>query len=246
MPAGCRKSLPANPAAPFRAPSTRRSARPARRGIANCTTPSRPAAQVVKMPETATPAVGSPPPDHRAHQHCGHGSTTWPWRCGAAATVQFTAAATGTAQGHQGASGGRPAILRTVHPANAQPCHRNGPRCGERWVANEHPCQQRREQRGPTDMVTSTLATGISTSATMKAVNIAPSTHPRSTAPSHGAWANTALPCTGRMTSSASSAKAAPEGHPKPPRMLQVARDHTGDGPHQGSRPPSAPRHGNV
>ncbi|MNV51373.1 hypothetical protein D3C71_1434180 [compost metagenome] len=63
---------------------------------------------------------------------------------------------------------------------------------------------------GPTAIVTSTLATGMSTSATMNAVNITlqhtPEIH--SARPLWRMEANTALPCSaGRMTSSDSSVK---------------------------------------
>ncbi len=61
---------------------------------------------------------------------------------------------------------------------------------------------------GPAAMVTSTLATGISRMATMKAVNITPQHRPdtQSARPPRRTAANTARPCsTGRMTSSAAT-----------------------------------------
>ena len=96
-------------------------------------------------------------------------------------------------------------------------------------------------RNGPTDIVTSTLATLVSVSATMKAVNITlqhtPEIHKAGLPPSR-ILANTSPALEERQDhhQRAHGEEAAPERDLEAARVLQLARDDPGGRPHQGHR----------
>ena len=116
--------------------------------------------------------------------------------------------------------------------------HDRDPGARRQPVADEDARDQRGEQRARAAIVTSTLATLVSVSATMKAVNITLQQTPEIQS-ARPPWRilrehRAALPERQDHQQRQQREEAAPEGDLEAARVLQVARDDAGGGPHQG------------
>ena len=165
--------------------STRAAATAIKQGMASCTTPSSASSDTSRAEAASGSASGSiTAADSSAPRSTAasmYGGSSRPRKC--CSSVQLTAAATGTPSATSTPSScvGSPALTSWPYiqampaPASAMAAQ---VRCGRRWPSTN--LAPRAVSNGPIDIVTSTLATVVSVSASMKAVYITAQHRPES------------------------------------------------------------------